>query len=107
MTCKRCGWWKQFCHCDNGNGFYTTKDRLYYFTDYNTFGKPVVVHGKDHWNRLIKQHGLHDDHKQAHRQPQDFVKQKTTPYKRKEIAGDIWKELKEKGLNDKIRRRYG
>ena len=105
MTCPKCQWWERICHCKELVLFNTTKDKLYEFIDNKNFRQPTEVHGKDHWKRLLKQHGLIDDvdiKKQGElKTPMDSFK--TTD--RKFIRDEILKELQQKGLRDKLIRR--
>lgn len=40
-----------------GETFYTSKDQLWAFTDYDITGKPVEIRSKGQYDRLLKQHG--------------------------------------------------
>ena len=100
--CSTHGFWNgdgcPSCFKNEVDVFNTTKDQLYQFDGIQTFGKHTEVRGKDHWKKLLKQHGLIDDIK--------GVKEK--PYKptdRKFIAEEIKKELGEKGLYHKLVKR--
>ena len=37
--------------------FYTSKDQLWTFTDYDITGKPIEIRSKGQYDRLMKQHG--------------------------------------------------
>ena len=39
----------------------TTRDKLFHFTDLDTFDKPIEIRGKDHWYKELKKRGLTDD----------------------------------------------
>lgn len=104
--CKVCGWWDRICHCKDLELFNLTKDKLFHFTDYNTFSKPVDIRGKDHFDKLCKQEGLTwRNIKQARRTEKDFRQEKYEPVPRKQIADMIHRELKDRGLHGKLLKR--
>jgi hypothetical protein len=103
-SCPKCGWWKRFCHCGELNIPYTSKDRMWnFFSD--SLG--IKIESKQQWKREMKLRGCHDDVKI--RKPDEirasFNKNRFTPTPREEIKKEIWRELKDKGLNDKLVRR--
>lgn len=101
--CPKHGFWNgNSCpHCEEltlQDVFNTPKDKLYEFTDYTNFKHPVEVHGKRHWQSLLKQNGLIDDVK--------GTKENIPPtIDRKFIAHEINNELQEKWLRDKLIKR--
>ncbi len=105
MICETCGWWDRLCHCKELELFNTTKDKLYEFVDNKNFKTPVEVHGKGHWKKLLKQHGLIDDFDQKPKTEEQLRKQNQNKYEtvsKKFIAEQISKELHEKGLYHKL-----
>lgn len=85
-----------------GEGFYTPKDKLWEFTDTVNFKTDVEIRCKSQWKRLLKQNGMHDDVKSSPRKVSEFMKDKSKPVQKEEIAKCIWEELRSKGLNDKV-----
>ena len=60
-VCKDCFGAKELHVIEAGLGFNTSKDKLWEFTDYHITGKPIEIHSKSQWKRLLIQHHLHDD----------------------------------------------
>ncbi len=100
--CPKCNWWERICHCKELELFNTTKDRLYNFTDYKNFKTPTEIHGKDHWKKVLKEHGLTDDFDQRPPTQEELQPKKYEPVSRKFIADQISKELYDKGLYHKL-----
>ncbi len=96
--CNVCGWWDRICHCKDLDLFNTPKDKLYEFIDYKNFRQPIEVHGKRHWNSLLKQHGLIDDVKGIKDPEQKLVG-------REFIKDQMLSELHDKGLYHKLIKR--
>ena len=95
---------------DFASDFHTTKDKLYDFIDYKNFGKPVEIRSKGQWNRELKKRGLTDDFTQspAKHMKEVMDKKDKDNYKtmdKKWVAEQIHRELKEKGLHDKVFKR--
>ena len=103
--CPVCKWWDRICHCRELNIFSTTRDKLFEFTDTNTFEKPINITSKSHWNKELKKRGLHDDVKQSQRTQHDYIKPPSQNYDKRTMANDMMKELHSKGYDlDKLRR---
>lgn len=89
-----------------GLGFNTNRDKLWEFVDNKTFRKPVFIHSKRQWQRLLKQHGLTDDFNQSYKSMiREMKPKKYEPVKREFIAKQISEELYSKGLYDKLIKR--
>ena len=101
--CHRHGYWKgQTCgkcakESQPNKAFYTTPDRLYYFTDNQTFKKVKEIHGKDHWKRELKKAGLTDDFKQGRR----FKSPDEVKHPKKEFDKKGWTETMAQALKEK------
>ena len=96
MTCPECGYWTPICKC-NGNGFNTSKDRLWNFTTYH-LGKRFEIRSKSQWKRFMKQYGLHDD---VSNKP-NFSKQTHKPVPKKFIAEKMMEKLQTDGTYYKL-----
>ena len=60
--CNKHGYHKgSYClKCELGEAtdtFYTSKDGMWTFTDYDITGKPIEIRSKGQYDRLMKQHG--------------------------------------------------
>jgi hypothetical protein len=80
--------------------FFTSKDKMWEFTDENTTGRPVEIRSKGQWKRHIKSLGLNDDVKQSRSGSEireSFTeKSKFQPTGKKEIAKTVHEIMRER-----------